>query len=196
MSAGEATPPRLPAVIETERLYLRHWELGDVDAVLAYAWDPEWSRYLHVLPRPYGRHDAEQFVARQILLDPVTHPSWAIVLDGAAVGGVNLRIAHAHRLAELGYSIARRHWNQGYVSEAATAVLAAAFTTLPELQRIRAFADARNRASQRVMEKIGMTKEGVLRQNRVERGEAIDEAWFGILRDEWGAGAGGAAPEG
>jgi RimJ/RimL family protein N-acetyltransferase len=35
------------------------------------------------------------------------------------------------------------------------------------------------------MEKLGMTKEGVLRMSRVERGEALDEAWFAILRPEW-----------
>lgn len=178
---------RLPEVIETERLYLRAWQLSDVDDVLAYAQDPEWSRYLHALPVPYGRRDAEQFVARQLLLDPESHPGWAIVLNGVSVGGINLRLQHEHRLGELGYSIARTHWNQGYVSEAARAVVDAAFTTLSDLNRIRAFADARNAASQRVMEKIGMTKEGVLRQNRVERGQLIDEAWFGMLRDEWGA---------
>lgn len=85
----------------------------------------------------------------------------------------------------LEYSIARSHWNRGYLSEAANAVVAAAFTTHADLNRIRAMADVQNGASQRVMEKIGMKKEGVLRQNRVERGEAVDEAWFEILRSEW-----------
>ena len=47
------------------------------------------------------------------------------------------------------------------------------------------FADRQNGASQRVMEKLGMTKEGTLRQNRVERGRLVDEVWFGLLRDEW-----------
>lgn len=178
---------RLPEVIETERLYLRAWQLNDVEDVLAYAQDPEWSRYLHAIPAPYSRRDAEQFVARQLLLDPESHPSWAIVLDGASVGGINLRFKDEHHLGELGYSIARRHWNKGYISEAASAVVDTAFMALPDLNRIRAFADARNAASQRVMEKIGMTKEGVLRQNRVERGQLIDEAWFGMLRGEWQA---------
>jgi RimJ/RimL family protein N-acetyltransferase len=59
-----------------------------------------------------------------------------------------------------------------------------------ELNRIRASADVRNTASQRVMTKVGMIREGVLRQNRIERGEPIDEAWFGLLRSEWqGSGA-------
>jgi RimJ/RimL family protein N-acetyltransferase len=181
------TRPHLPDTIRTERLTLRPWALGDVDDVLVYANDPEWSRFLRVLPIPYARADAERFVARQLLLDRSTHPAWAIVLDGVAVGGIGLSFEFEHRLAEVGYSVARVHWNRGYVTEAAAAVIDAAFTTHPDLNRVRAHADLQNTASQRVMEKVGMTKEGVLRQNRVERGEAIDQAWFGILRGEWEA---------
>lgn len=176
---------RLPEVIQTARLHLRPWRLDDVEDVLAYARDRDWSRYLHNLPVPYTRRDAEQFIARQVLLDPASHPSWAIDLGGTSIGGINLRLTHEHRLGEIGYSIARQYWNRGYASEAATAVIDAAFTSHSDLNRVRAFADARNTASQRVMEKVGMRKEGILRQNRVERGQVVDEAWYGILRDEW-----------
>jgi ribosomal-protein-alanine N-acetyltransferase len=48
-------------------------------------------------------------------------------------------------------------------------------------------ADARNIGSLRVMEKLGMVREGVLRQNRLVRGEFIDEVWCGMLRTEWEA---------
>lgn len=177
----------LPEVIQTARLRLRPWALGDVDDVLAYARDPEWSRFLRILPSPYERIHAEQFVARQILLDRVTHPAWAIAYEGTAVGGINLRFVFEHRLAEIGYSVARLHWSKGFVTEAAVAVIDAAFRTHPDLSRIHARADVENTASQRVMEKVGMTKEGVLRQSRVERGIAVDEVWFGLLRSEWRA---------
>lgn len=69
--------------------------------------------------------------------------------------------------------------------EAARAVVDAAFSIHADLNRVCARADRENTASQRVMEKIGMTKEGVLRMSRIERGEAIDEVWFAILRSEW-----------
>lgn len=174
-------------MIETERLLLRPWELGDVEDVFSYARDEEWSRYLRVLPRPYERRHAEEFVARQILSNRVSRPAWAIVLDRSVVGGINLRFDFDQRLGELGYSIAREHWNEGYMTEAAGAVIDAAFSTHRDLNRMRAMADVRNVASRRVMEKLGMQAEGVLRQNRVERGEAIDEAWYGILRSEWAA---------
>jgi [ribosomal protein S5]-alanine N-acetyltransferase len=183
---------QLPETIETERLRLRSWRLGDVDDVFAYAQDAEWSRYLHMLPAPYVRRHAEEFVARQLLLNRDEHVAWVIEVDGVAVGGLNLRFFFGHRIAELGYSIARQYWNRGYVSEAASAAVAATFRTYPDLHRVRAFADLRNTASQRVMEKLGMIKEGVLRQNRVERGEPFDEAWYGLLRSEWEAIADGA----
>lgn len=175
----------IPQVIETARLRLRPWRLGDVDDVFAYAQDGEWSRFLRILPRPYERSHAEQFVARQLLANRETRPSWAVTLEGSAIGGVNLTIQREHNRAEAGYSIGRKHWNRGFCSEAVRAVIDAAFEACPGLNRICAMADLENGASQRVMEKLGMKKEGVLRQNRVERGESIDEAWWGILRSEW-----------
>lgn len=175
----------LPEVIETGRLVLRPFRLGDVDAVLAYAQDPEWSRYLRILPRPYERKHAEQFIAGQILRDRAAHPAWAITLDGTVIGGVNLGFNFEHRSAEIGYSVAREHWRKGICTEAARAVIHAAFAAHEDLNRVHARADADNVGSQRVMEKVGMVKEGVLRANRVERGETIDEVVYSVLRNEW-----------
>jgi ribosomal-protein-alanine N-acetyltransferase len=177
----------LPEVIETPRLRLRPWRLGDVDDVLAYAQDPEWSRFLRTLPLPYRREDAEQFLAKQILLDRVAHPAWAIEYEGSVIGGINLRFRFDRLSAEMGYSIARVHWNRGFCTEAARAVISATFSTHADLNRIHAVADHRNGASQRVMEKVGMLKEGVMRMSRVERGEVLDEAWFSIIRPDWTA---------
>lgn len=175
----------MPEVIETERLRLRAWRVGDADDVFAYAQDPEWSRYLRTLPRPYLRDDADKFIARQLLLDPLRHPAWAVEHQGRVIGGINVRFDFEHLLGEIGYSIAPAHWNKGICTEAARAVVDAAFTSHADLNRLHARADAQNTASQRVMDKVGMTKEGVLRMSKVEGGEAIDEAWFAILRTEW-----------
>ncbi len=174
-----------PDRIETDRLLLRPFTLADVDDVFAYARDPEWSRFLRLLPRPYLRVHAEQFVARQLLADRSARPTWAVVVDEAVVGGIGLRADAPQRRAELGYSIARDQWGRGLCTEGARAVVEAAFIANPELLRIHARADADNGASQRVMTKIGMVKEGVFRLGRVERGEAFDEAWYAILRRDW-----------
>jgi [ribosomal protein S5]-alanine N-acetyltransferase len=176
--------PELPRTIETPRLTLRPYRLADVDAVLVFSTDPEWGRFLPVA-QPYERKHAEEFLARQILLDWSVNPSWAIVHGDSLVGGINLRLDHANQVGELGYSVARSLWGGGIATEAAKAVVAHAFRGLPDLNRIRAMADLGNVASQRVMEKIGMRREGILRQNRRVRGKAIDEAWYGLLRHEF-----------
>jgi ribosomal-protein-alanine N-acetyltransferase len=176
--------PSLAGVIKTDRLVLRPYRFEDVEDVLAYATDGQWARYLPV-PQPYLRADAVEFLARTILRDRLVHPTWAVVLGETVVGGINIRFDFENRLGEMGWSIARPLWGQGLATEAARAVVDAAFSTQPGVQRIRATADARNVASHRVMEKIGMSREGVLRQNRVTRGEPVDEVWFGILRPEW-----------
>ena len=63
----------------------------------------------------------------------------------------------------------------------------AAFDGLPDLRRVFAKADLRNVGSRRVMEKVGMQREGVVRGRRVHRGRPVDEAYYGLLRDKWQA---------
>ena len=178
--------PLLPERIETERLVLRWWSLADADDVLAYAADPEWSRFLPV-PKPYERRHAEEAVAGWVLEDWSTNPDWAIEIGGRASGGINLRIDHQHRRGELGYALARRHWGNGYMTEAVRAVIDAAFASLPDLARVQAGANARNTASIRVMEKLGMTSEGTIphapRGEHLERREA--GVIYAVLREEW-----------
>jgi RimJ/RimL family protein N-acetyltransferase len=84
-----------------------------------------------------------------------------------------------------GYGIARAHWGRGFATEAMRGVLSTAFEAKPNLNRIRARSDLRNVASIRVMEKLGMTREGVLRQNRLLRGTLVDDVVYGLLRSEW-----------
>lgn len=178
--------PPLPERIETERLVLRQWTLADADDVLDYAADPEWSRFLPV-PKPYERRHAEEAVASWVLKDGSTNPDWAIEIAGRASGGINLRIDHQHRRGELGYALARRHWGNGYMTEAARAVIDAAFATLPDLARVQAGANARNKASIRVMERLGMTHEGTIPHApsgaKLERREA--GVIYAVLREEW-----------
>ena len=170
--------------LRTERLLLRPFRSSDVDDVLGYASNPEWARYLPV-PVPYTRRDAEEFVARCILTETDSHSSWAIVHEGQASGGVDLdlRVLGAGT-AEIGYSIAHPLWGQGLVTEAARAVIHHAFGELG-LVRVQAYADIRNVGSWRVMEKVGMQREGVLRSHRLVHDERTDDVVYAILREEW-----------
>ena len=174
----------LPEIIEGEGFRLRPFRLTDLDAVFAYAVDEEFLRYLPI-PMPYSCSDAADFLEKQVLLDRAINPSWAIETDGAPCGGLNIRFFADHRVSEIGYAVARRLWGHGIATAASRIVIAAAFETYPQLERVRARADARNAASTRVMEKLGMKREALLRSDRFFRGELRDEVVYGLLRSEW-----------
>ncbi len=172
-----------PTELRTERLHLRPFQLEDVDDVFEYASDPEWAPYLPI-PQPYQRHDAEEFIAKQVLASWETSPAWAVVLDGKVVGGLSVRIDAKNERAELGYAIARDQWGEGIVPEGARSVIDWAFGERG-LAKVFARAAAGNSQSLRVMAKLGMTREGVLRSHVKGRDERIDDVYCGLLREEW-----------
>ena len=172
------------AKLKTERLLLRPFKLRDVNDVFEYASDSEWARYLPRVPQPFTREAAQERVARHVLESWKTHPTWAIVLHEKVIGGIVLMIDLQHEIGELGYELSREHWGKGLMTEAARAVIDWGFQER-RLAKIFAQADARNKRSLRVMEKLNMRREGVLRSHSRERGERIDEVFYGILREEW-----------
>ena len=174
-----------PIEMRTERLLMRPFRLTDVDDVYAYASDPQWGRFLP-LPVPYLLKDAEEFVARSVLR-PRDTPMFAIVLDGVVVGGIEAEVDAVNKIAEVHYAISRMHWGKGLMVEAATAVIDWAFSEF-ELVKVGARADLENRQSWRVMEKLGMTREGVLRSAKASDADPNrreDTVHYGVLREEW-----------
>ena len=173
--------------LATPRLTLRPFGPGDVDDVFEYAQDPEWAEYLlDSVPQPYTRRDADKFVADRMLA-PKTQPSWNVVLDGAGIGGIILSIDSKHETGAIDYALARPHWRQGLMTEAAAAVVDWGFTHRG-LSRISSHADLRNRRSWRVMEKLGMVREGVFRSQRKDPRPGhprVDFVYYALLRDQW-----------
>ena len=108
---------------------------------------------------------------------------WAITHEGSVCGFTSLFLDGSGS-AEVGFGLARALWSRGLATEAATAVVAHGFSECA-LARIWAFADIRNEASWRVLEKIGMRREGVLRSRRVLHGERVDDVFYAVLREEW-----------
>ncbi len=174
-----------PLTLRTARLVLRPFELTDVDDVYAYARDPEWARFLP-LPSPYEYKHAVEYVARSVLTSWSTAPVFAICLDGEVAGAIDIGIDTRNSTAEFGYSIARKHWGKGLVAEAVAKGMSWAFEAF-DLARISAEADVANVQSWRVMEKLGMTREGVLRSERpsdADPDSRQDVAVYSILRKE------------
>jgi len=175
----------IPRVIETGRLMLRPPELRDADTIFEIQSDPEWAKYQ--LEPPYTRKRAEHAAAYMVLCDWNTQANWAVTLDGEMIGTVNLTFEAAGRIGSLGYGIHKRMWGQGFAREAITAVLDRAFAA-ETFSRVRAHTKPLNERSVGLLRRLRFTHEGTLRANQLQGGtELVDEAVFGLLRDEWGS---------
>ena len=133
-------------------------------------------------------------MAERVLAKWHKNPAWAFEQDGRVVGELSLWFARRNRRAEIGYELARWLWGRGLATEAASAVIDEAFRRLP-IRKITATASAANVRSTRLLERLGMQREALLRQHWVHRGESLDEVRYGLLREEWQPPAGAAPVE-
>lgn len=184
-------PDHLP-VLETARLILRTYTLADAPRVQEMCNDPEVASTTLALPHPYPDGAAEQWIpthAERFRESKGVTLAVTLKQNGLVVGTVSLDpISAAHRRGELGYMIAREHWNHGYCTEAAQAMVAYGFEQL-DLNRIQAMHFPRNPASGRVMQKLGMTEEGTLRQYVIGHGICEDVVMFAILQSKLSPGS-------
>ena len=175
-------------MLETERLLIRGFELSDAPAVQRLVNDIDIARSTLHIPYPYTLEMAEEWIASQKeQLENGTSIELAIALkkDGELIGAIAISaINREDETAEIGYWIGKKFWNNGYCTEAAKRIVQYCFEEL-KLNRVYAIHFSTNPASGRVMEKIGMKKEGVLRQNKKKWGEFIDTPIYAILREEY-----------
>jgi len=175
----------------TERLALRELRTADAPAVAAGAGDPRVARYLIAVPSPYPVSLARQWVRARIewweLGRGVTLAITRRTAADQLLGTVSLRRYVRDRRAELGYWLVASAWGDRLATEATRALVDFGFREL-QLARIYAQVLAGNRASMRVLEKLGMVNEGVKRQHIRKERRLHDVVLYGLLRDEWGAG--------
>ena len=173
--------------LTTDRLVLRAFEPADADAVTSLAGAREIAATTIRIPHPYPPGLAAEWIATHRARFAAGHGlPFAVTLseDGRLVGAIGLEVDPGHGHAELGYWIGVPFWNRGYATEAARVALEWGFETLA-LHRVHAHHFASNPASGRVLEKIGMQREGVLRQHVLKWETYEDAVMYGILRAEW-----------
>ena len=178
--------PKTQPTLKTERLVLRPFAPADAPLVHILAGDKDVASTTRLIPHPYPDGLAESWIdslpGKYERGDGV---SFAITLkEGALIGSIGLILSLADHHGEMGYWIGKPYWNSGYCTEAAAAVLQFAFDTL-DLERVYAKYMGKNPASGRVMAKLGMLQEGVLRHHRCKWGTFEDLVVCGILRSEW-----------
>ena len=157
--------PRPPETFSTERLFARKPRREDAEAIFnAYASDPVATRYLTFPTHTSIEPVADFLQARAEDWDCEDGSKFNYML---CMGGTNtpigaLDVGIQDYKAMFGYALGRAHWGKGYMTEALRYLVDWALAQ-PEIFRAWAFCDAENPASARVMEKAGMTREGILR---------------------------------
>jgi ribosomal-protein-alanine N-acetyltransferase len=173
--------------LETERLRLRPYREEDIAELVPLIGEHEVAATTLRIPHPYTEQHAKDFFA--LLGDP--HKLWLAVTlrdGGCQIGGMGLTVDEQHKHAELGYWFGVNYWGKGYATEAAREMLRHGFEDL-QLHRIFASHFKHNPASGNVLKKLGMRYEGCQREHLYKWDKFIDSELYGILRNEWEAGA-------
>jgi [ribosomal protein S5]-alanine N-acetyltransferase len=175
--------------LETERVILRKITLSDVDDVFEYASDNNVSRYT-----TWESHktieDTLAFLNVVINKYENMQPSdWGIVDKETnkfigTCGWVYWNVVHNR--AEIGYALSRSFWNKGLMTEAVEKVIDFGFNHM-NLNRVEARCNVVNGGSERVMQKVGMKYEGLVREQMLIKGSYVNIKMYSILNQEWKA---------
>ena len=171
----------------SQRLVARRFTPPHLDAFVAMRAEPEVARFQSW--EDFTENDGRAFLESSASRNP-GEPGWFQFAleskdDRKFIGDCGLKILETDdRLAQIGYTIARQHWGQGYAQEAIRALIDYAFGNFP-IHRITASVDPRNAASARVLEKSGFVKEAHFRQSEWFKGAWTDDAIYAVLSTEW-----------
>ncbi len=173
--------------LETPRLVLRELVPADIETIFQIQSNPEVVRYFG---RPAHATIAETEKLVGLVFDAVrdtTGIRWGLSLrDGGALAGTVgfWRWNKQHRFAELGYEMAPPFWGRGLMVEALRPVLRYGFKQM-DLHRAEAVIDPENKASRRVLEKLGFKRDALMRENWFYDGKFTDSAVYGLLEQEF-----------
>jgi len=175
-----------PVEIDGPRIRLRDFRENDLDGCMTVVGDPKVTWFLSFDTRTREHH--AQLLAADIAraqTDPRPDHYLAVIEKATdeMIGFARLGNDRP-RTAELGYAIRHDRWGHGYATEAATVMLDFGFNTLG-LHRIQAAAGPDNTASHRVLEKLGFTYEGRMREHVFTNGAWRDSLLYSTLEQEW-----------
>lgn len=172
-----------PPVLESARLRLRPMSADDAAAMhLVYADEVAMRWWSHA---PHNTvEETREGLARHIA-DPAWR-SWAITLKGddTAIGSLAAHEKRQGKVVEVGYSLVRSHWGQGYAREA-VARLIDRLIREEGMRRVFADTDPENDGSNRLLESLGFVREGHLRGEWETHIGVRDSFIWGLLAEEW-----------
>lgn len=173
--------------ITTERLLLRPLAESDADSLFAIYSDPEVMKYWSTLPWS-DISQAKELIQKDIdELPKGVHLRLGIEIKREAklIGTCSLFAFNEQcKRAEIGYILAKNYWGKGIMKEALTALIDFSFNTLC-LHRIEADIDPLNQPSSNILNSLGFSKEGYLRERWIINDKYLDSELYGLLRQDW-----------
>ncbi|MFB6182162.1 MAG: GNAT family N-acetyltransferase [Candidatus Magasanikbacteria bacterium] len=178
--------------LTTERLKLRELRMDDAEILADLINNINITKNLAVVPHPYDKKDAEEFIEKCIEQkeeEPRSDYCFAIEEKDSSnfLGTISIgKKDKDEEVGKLGYWLAEKYWRQGYMSEALEKVLELGFDEL-DLRRIEAKVYTDNIASQKLLEKFDFKREGVQREaQKVEAtGDIKDNIFYGLLAENF-----------
>lgn len=171
-------------LLKTERLILSQLQEEDIRVVTEYLQDKVFSDLTSNIPYPYTEEHAVLWL-KMSREDFESRKGYTFAIrtkDGKIIGAIGLHDEGSDK-AELGYWLAKPFWNRGFVTEAATAVVDFGFKEL-SFNKIYATHFLHNPSSGKVMEKIGMQKEALLKQHMKKEGKYFDVPLYSVFRNK------------
>ncbi|MDI7743123.1 GNAT family protein [Lysinibacillus fusiformis] len=174
-------------VLETERLILRKVTVDDAEDMFSYASNEEVTKYVTWNPHK-TLTDTKEFINLIISKYESSQVApWGIEYkaNGKFIGTIDFVWWQPnHKIAEIGYVISQDYWGKGFTTEAAKEIMKFGFTNM-DLVRIQARCFLENIGSARVMEKAGMSFEGIIRKGMYVKEQHQDLKMYSILEEEF-----------
>ncbi|MBI9050119.1 MAG: GNAT family N-acetyltransferase [Anaerolineaceae bacterium] len=170
--------------LKTNRLLLRNFESSDLDFVHAHFSNSKVTAFLYDNEPPENIDASKEILDWCMDLASPTHVRWCITLINGSnpIGTCGFhRYDNTNNAAEIGYDLFPDHWSNGYMSEALTEMLSYGFGNLG-LNRIYAFVFVNNAASNHLLEKLGFSLEGVVREKHYYKGKYYDHNLYSLLK--------------
>ncbi len=163
---------------------LRKWTQQDQTGLMEICNAVDRTYLTNRLPQPYTEEDASWWLHMVEENDGVHGIYRAVLVDGRLVGTISVEQKSDifAKDAEIGYFLLTEHWSNGVMTEAVRRICDLAFCEL-NIVRITGMIHQPNTASQRVLEKNGFIREGVMKKAAVKCGDICDLCIYGKLKD-------------
>lgn len=165
--------------VGSSEITIRPYKISDVDDFMVYAGDDKVTRFTRWQTFT-SKDEALTYIQESCI--PHTFCR-SICLDNRSIGYLIVQPLSGNDRcrADIGYAVAAKYWGQGIATRALKMAIVEAFKEFPRVLRLQGFVEAENKASQRVLEKLGFLREGLLRNYTFNKGEVRDMVVFSLL---------------